>query len=122
MKNPDGGVVLSKCARTKKTYGMTFIKEKNRLGEYWELIWGFPISEAMAGREGYDKTEITGDIRFGAEYRGCPHCGSPSYVKCGTCHKISCWNGSDQTVHCPWCDTTSEIGGTIESLTMGGDV
>lgn len=65
-------VVLCKCGKTHKTYG---IRTEKTLGKRWNMTWAFPIKESTGKREGYDKTSISGDVVMTSEYPGCPYCG-----------------------------------------------
>jgi hypothetical protein len=83
--------------------------------------WAFALSERAAKREGYDRSEISGAIELALAYPGCPHCAKSKVVCCGTCGKVSCWDGEAQVVTCPWCGNRAEIAGTITKLTTRND-
>lgn len=51
-------IALSKCAQTKKMYGIRF----ERTRRDWKYTWAFPIQEKAALHEEYDKTTITGAL------------------------------------------------------------
>ena len=70
-------IALSKCAQTKKMYGIRF--ERARCD--WKYTWAFPIQEKAALHEEYDKTTITGALIQGEEYPGCPYCGAKTEIK-----------------------------------------
>jgi hypothetical protein len=55
--------------------------------------WAFALKESAAKREGYDRSEIRGTIQLDLSYAGCPHCAKSAVVRCGSCGKVSCWNG-----------------------------
>jgi len=103
-------VVLAKCSKTKKLFGMR-VEER---GKTWARTWAFPVDEAKAKHEGYDKNKVSlGDVD--AEYPGCPHCKDGGFVKCGSCEKIGCMGGMNQEGNkgiytCPWCGNS----GTVE--------
>lgn len=56
----------------------------------------------------------SGNFYYGES--GCPYCGNLSYVKCGTCNKLSCWNPEVKRFTCAICDASGEVNGTIDSL------
>lgn len=64
--------VMAACERTKQPFGITV--DKNSSGQY-KFVWAFKIDKEKAQREGYDKTNIKGNITLDAEYPGCPYCG-----------------------------------------------
>ena len=116
----DGGVIMCKCAKSGKAYGMTMIKFGSGSEAYWEHHWTFPLDEKAAGREGYGSSfTIKGDIRWNKKWPGCTYCGNGGYFQCGGCGKINCHGGEDVSV-CKWCNCTCNISGTIESLDVGG--
>lgn len=110
-------VVHARCSRTRKGFGIRY-EEVSPLR--WVATWAFPITETRAKREGYDQEVIEGSFENGKDYLGCPSCWSPGFVKC-SCGKIGCWNGESMTYTCPSCNTTGQLGGSVDSLTSGGD-
>lgn len=110
-------IVMSRCTRRGGGFGIRF--EQLAAGR-WAADWAFAIDEAQAGREGYDRNEISGTFEFDAKYPGCPHCEASSIYRCGNCTRVACWDG-DRTVNCPWCRQTGTIAGEIDRLTAGGD-
>lgn len=109
-------VALTKCARTKRTFGIRFEKT----GRNWTYTWAFPIQEKAASREKYDQTRISGNLLEGEEYPGCPHCGARGFFYCG-CGKLNCWDCESQVVTCSWCGNTGTLGGSIDSINITGD-
>lgn len=105
-------IVVARCSRGQGSFGIRF--EERAPGE-WVGDWAFAMKEASAKREGYDRGEIGGDLAFDAGYPGCPHCRAVSIFKCG-CGKVACWDGETRRVTCPWCRSTGEMRGQIESL------
>ena len=96
-------VVLAKCTKTKKLYGM---RMEERGGD-WVRTWAFPIDEQKAKREGFTDNKISGTLQAVDGYPGCPYCGA---MVCFTdasphCGKMSCFDGGTQHT-CPWCEQT----------------
>ncbi len=114
----EANILLMKCPKTKKTYGVRI--EKKSDGD-WYRTWAFPIKERQAKSEGFDKTQVAGNLYPTEEYPGCPHCGSMNFVQCGKCKKISCWNG-EENLHCDWCGTEmTNIVTATEKFNVSGD-
>ena len=65
----DAAVILAKCYKTKKMYGMR--SQKMNDGDWWRT-WAFPIDEKRAHGEGYDTTIVQGNMYHTEEYPGCP--------------------------------------------------
>ena len=116
-KQPNVVIVMARCSKTHQAYGMRF--EEITPGN-WLLDWAFAMKEDASRKEGYDQSTIAGGFGLDEEYPGCPHCGAGSLVKCG-CGKVGCWDQKSDTFTCPWCHSTGRIGGTIDSLSAGGD-
>ena len=118
MNELDMAVVAARCYRSKALFGMSFKKTKE---EEWHLYWAFLLKETSAQREGYDRTQISGQLITDPQYPGCPHCSSKPYYRCGTCGRVSCWDGIIRTVTCPWCGAVGPLSGTLTSLDAGQD-
>jgi hypothetical protein len=110
-------VVLARCGQSREPFGIRF-EEKGR-GQ-WIADWAFDLEEGVAKREGYDRDAIKGTFGFAEDYPGCPTCRAGSCFKCG-CGKVSCWDGVQRTVTCPWCGKTGTLSGSFDSLSAGGD-
>ena len=114
----NANVLLIRCTYQKRTFGARVQKMSD--GDWWRT-WSFPLSDAQAKNEGYDKTPIQGNLNATEDYPGCPHCGEYGFVQCGTCRKISCYKG-EATVTCDWCGATSGVvTATSKFDVSGGD-
>ena len=116
----DAAVILAKCYKTKKMYGMR--SQKMNDGEWWRT-WAFPIDEKRAHGEGYDTTIVQGNMYHTEEYPGCPYCGTKNFVQCNKCRKLSCWNGETRLT-CLWCgNDMNNIATATEKFNLsGGDI
>jgi hypothetical protein len=110
-------IVVARCSRSKKYFGIRF---EARSTTHWIADWAFALKEAAVKKEGYERNTISGKLTFGDEYPGCPHCENKRLLKCG-CGKVSCWDGRDGPVICPWCGSSGEVVGKIDSLNAGED-
>ena len=128
-------VILAKCSVHNKVFGIRVEKREND----WVRTWAFPIDEARAKREGFDKTKIKGSLTAVDGYPGCPYCGTDEFVQC-PCDKISCWHESktegksekrqerktDTKSHekiaggfrCPWCGRVAKEIENVEAFTV----
>lgn len=124
MITPKVVIIMARCSHSKQSFG---IRLEDKLTGQWMADWAFPIKEAAAKREGYDKSEIAGSFSVDDAYSGCPDCEQKSFVKCGgalfsRCNKVSC-GGEQGSFHaCPWCGNKAQINGYIESLSAGNDL
>ena len=111
-------IVLCKCGEHHKTYG---IRAEKRGQNSWACTWAFPIKEAAAKREGYDKSSVKGNITFEDEFPGCPYCGGHNWTVC-SCGHLSCTIIRDGIFTCEWCGAQGEIDDyTGEAITAGMD-
>ena len=112
-------VVLAKCGEVHRTYG---IRAEKLAHDRWRLTWAFPIKEASAKREGYDKTSIGGQIDATDDYPGCPFCGQKYFTVCTYGH-ISCTILKNGLFTCEWCGARGEIGDyTGQAIKAGSDL
>lgn len=109
-------VILMKCERDGRLSGIRM----EECSGGWCYTWAFPIKESIASKEGYGSTKISGSFFQGEDFNGCPYCGNTGYVRCGQCHKLTCWNGSED-FHCQWCGAEGKVSGTISELDAGQD-
>lgn len=118
VESNEAVIVLSKCAKGHKTYG---IRAERLTSNRWRFTWAFPIKEASAKREGYDRTSISGSIDCTDEYPGCPYCGQQNFVVC-KCGHISCNIVNRGIFTCEWCGAQGTIGEyTGERIIAGND-
>lgn len=83
----------------------------------WALTYGIKDSEFvyMDSRHQSNKKKVDfSKLRIGPQYR-CPYCGNDSFVKCGHCHKLTCYSGYG-LFECVSCGRTGEVQGTIDSV------
>lgn len=111
----EASVILAKCVQNKKLYGIRIEKRDND----WVRTWAFPIKEETAEKEGFDKINFTGSFYTDEEYPGCPYCGTKKCFVCGSCGKISCYDGSDKVV-CSWCGAGGTATNDDEKLDVSG--
>jgi hypothetical protein len=58
----------------------------------------------------------TGKFGMTDDYKGCPSCGSGSYVRCGRCAQLACYDYSWPNFSCPTCGITSQVTHGIDSI------
>jgi hypothetical protein len=110
-------IVIGRCNRSKQGFGIRFERAS---ASQWTATWAFPIRDAVAKREGYASSQISGAFAFDSGYPGCPHCQTRGIFKCA-CGKVACWDGESKTVTCPWCGVRGELSGQVTDLSAGGD-
>lgn len=109
-------IALCKCSRRKGLYGIRIEKE----GSDWIFTWAFPVKEATASREKYDKTRIAGDMMLSPEYPGCPYCGTKGFFRC-VCGKLNCWDGKSHRATCNWCGSRGKLTAGIDFIDSTGN-
>jgi hypothetical protein len=110
-------IAMGRCSQSKQGFGIRF---ERRGGDEWAGTWAFAIKDAVAKKEGYEKTRMNGTFSFDAAFPGCPHCSSQSFFLCG-CGRLACMKGEGHRVTCPWCGGSGEVSGVATSLDGGAD-
>lgn len=110
--------VAAKCSKTKQGFG---IRLEKRFSSKWTATWAFKRGEKGLSEFSDSAAEITGGVLLGQPYPGCPHCRGMSFVCCGSCQKVSCWDQVSKQYVCPHCLVSAEIEGEIEKLKSVAD-
>lgn len=110
-------VVLARCCRTEEHFGVRF---EERARGAWFATWAFGMKPAVASREHFDRSTISGSFNTDDDYPGCPSCGAPSFVRCGACGQMGCWR-SPTRYRCPWCSDEGTVEGYITELSSSDD-
>ena len=108
--------VMATCERTKQSFGITV--DKICSGQY-KFVWAFKIDRDKARREGYDMTNVKGNITLDAEYPGCPYCGEKRHIICTSCNKFFCYHGQEY-VTCPNCGASGNVVSVEQVVLKGG--
>lgn len=103
-KVKEANVIL---ARDMKSHRMFGIRVEKRRDNVWYCTWAFPITETHASNEGYGSTMISGKVKYDSKYPGCPYCGRKSWVECGKCGKLTCYDDCFYT--CAWCGNSGMV-------------
>ena len=107
-------VILAKC-RKDQLYGIRSEKRDHD----WVRTWAFSLQEDMAQKEGLDKVQLTGSFYTDDEYPGCPYCGAKKCFVCGSCGKVSCYDGSEKIV-CNWCGASGKASADNSAMDVTG--
>ena len=108
--------IMGMCEGHRKPFGITVDKR----GNAYAFCWAFKISDAQAGREGYDRTKVRGAVVYDEDFNGCPYCGSKGFYICSQCGKVVCYDGKE-IVTCPCCGKSSGVApGETFDLSGGG--
>ena len=108
-------VILAKCNQEKKLYGIRIEKREDD----WVRTWAFALKEDMAQKEGFDKTNFTGNFYTDEEYPGCPYCGAKKCFVCGKCGKVNCYESGSRVI-CGWCGASGKASNDGESIDVSG--
>lgn len=79
---------------------------------YLTSVTSVPAEQTAA----HAATPMVGQFSISEKYNGCAGCNADSYVRCGSCSKLGCWNTSDPHFRCGWCGHTGNVSGSIDSL------
>lgn len=100
-----------KCSKTKKTFYARFDYAAD---DIWALTYGvtsLPAGEKVSA--GSSQQDIS-RMRTGPQYK-CPYCGSTSFVRCGACKKLTCYDESGH-FDCAYCPNSGSVTGHIEKI------
>ena len=111
-------VVTARCASSGQLYGMRMQQAE---ADTWLYTWSFRLAEKTAAREGYSSGEIAGSLQAGEGWPGCPVCGNISFVRCNSCHRVTCHPNYSGWFSCRWCTSSGEVGGSIDRLQARND-
>jgi hypothetical protein len=110
-------VVLARCSKTKKLFGMRCEKR----GRDWVRTWAFKINERKAKNEKFEENQVIfGEDAIDPGYPGCPYCADVGVSSCD-CGHISCTGemidcGDHGEMDCPWCGSSNEYeSGAVEA-------
>lgn len=102
------------CVSTHKTF---YARYDYAYDNKWVLTYGLKSipSDSSGGISTGNMSKIDmSNTRVGPQYK-CPYCGNYDFVRCGRCHKLTCYSGSGKFV-CDHCGNTGDVNGTIDSL------
>ncbi len=82
----------------------------------WVLTYG--LKNMPSDRSGVFESEMSkidiSNSRVGPQYK-CPYCGNTDFVRCGRCHKLTCYSGGGKFT-CDHCGNVGDVTGTIDTL------
>ncbi|MEV6417398.1 hypothetical protein [Kribbella sp. NPDC051718] len=90
-----------------------------RMGEQWVLVGASrqrPESNPVAA----ERRTQSGGFACASTYTGCPSCGADSFVQCGGCQSMGCWDNSWPDFNCPTCGNRGPVTGEIKSVSTTG--
>lgn len=111
-------IVIARCVQSKQPYGIRF--QQDFVGK-WTATWAFKRGERWLLKPRESSQHLTGGVALGETFPGCPHCGGGSFVRCGHCEAVGCWDKQTDPYPCPHCGRSAPIGGRIESLNASQD-
>ena len=109
-----------KCTKEKKLFHLRYDFAAD---DRWVLTYGIrdDVFKSMSESENSGKSQKTIDIseaRTGPQYK-CPYCGNDSYVRCGKCRKLTCYDDSGR-FSCAHCGNSGKVSGVIKDIDGSG--
>ena len=102
-----------KCASLHKTF---YARYDYAYDGVWVLAYGLkdiPSDSSSTSVGGVSTIDIS-NSRTGPQYK-CPYCGNREFVRCGRCHKLTCYSGGGKFT-CDHCGNVGDVTGTIDIL------
>lgn len=100
------------CCADRSTRTATF----RRQGNEYLLSAVTPNPAPPSGGAATGGLPVDGAFGLAADYRGCPGCGSDSYVRCGSCGELGCWRSNQPYFTCGACGNSGSVSGAITSI------
>lgn len=105
-----------KCVKEKKLFHARYDFAAD---DRWVLTYGIrdDVFKSMSISENAEKNQKTIDLsnaRTGPQYK-CPYCGNNSFVRCGKCKKLTCYDDSG-VFTCVSCGSSGKVSGVISNL------
>lgn len=124
MDSPEfeAGVIVARCVGDHGLFGMRVqrSREDGRSSDWW-ATWSFALDEGtIAAEPGYGAS-LSGSFDVAPGHRACCLCGAVAFFQCGSCQKISCWDGAQNFVTCSWCGNAGALSGHISSVSGSSD-
>ena len=113
MARNEAVILPVNCVSAHKTY---YARYDYAYDEVWVLSYGLkevPSDGVGSSVSGIAKIDIS-NSRTGPQYK-CPYCGNRMFVRCGKCHKLTCYSGNGQFT-CDHCGNVGEVTGTSDAL------
>ena len=108
----DAVCIPAKCGKNSKDFYMMYYKA---FDEKWVLTYGkaeLP-NQTDSNNMGTVSVDLT-PMRTGPQYK-CPYCGNTGFVRCGRCHKLTCYSDGGKFT-CDHCGNVGDVTGTIDTL------
>ena len=103
----------AKCVHTNQTF---YIRYDKAAGGVWCQTYG--VKGVPVGARGSITNKMEIDLSkstIGPQYK-CPYCGNESFVRCGTCHNLTCMPNNTDDFKCAHCGKTGKITGYIKEI------
>ncbi len=107
-------VMPARCVITKEDFDILLDKVKGRLTMIGSKRSEYTSSQMSKNRKGMKAIDLSNGLDTGRTYH-CPICGNKHIVKCGRCHRITCYDGSGHFT-CAYCGNKGEVSGTMKRV------
>lgn len=111
-------VIPARCAVTSEDFDITLGYEKGKFA----MLSGVRTAAAHSHNastvqsSGLKTLDLSNGLIAGRTYH-CPVCGNKDIVRCGKCHRITCYDGKDR-FKCAYCGNSGQVSGTIQSINV----
>lgn len=109
-------VIPARCTVTGEDFDIALGYEKGKLtmpnGKK-----SVPVTHRYASSsqsKGLKKIDLSNGLVTGGTYH-CPVCGNKDIVRCGKCHRITCYDGKG-SFKCAYCGNSGQVSGTMQSV------
>ncbi len=109
-------VIPAKCTVTGDDFDIMLGYDKGKL----TMLSGkksYSMSQRVAPNgqnKGMKAIDLSNGLFVGSTYH-CPVCGNKDIVRCGKCHRITCYNGKG-SFKCAYCGNSGQVSGVMQSV------
>lgn len=109
-------VMPARCTVTGEDFDIALGYEKGKL----TMLSGLKTAVApnyympTAKSTGLKTLDLSSGLVAGRTYH-CPICGNKDIVRCGKCHRITCYDGKGK-FKCAYCGNSGQVSGTMQSV------
>lgn len=110
--------IPARCAVTSEDFDITLGYEKGKFAMLSGVRAAASPSHSVSTVQssGLKTLDLSNGLIAGRTYH-CPVCGNKDIVRCGKCHRITCYDGKGR-FKCAYCGNSGQVSGTIQSINV----
>lgn len=112
------GVIPARCTVTSEDFDIALGYEKGKFAMLSGVRTAASPTHGVSTMQssGLKTLDLSNGLIAGRTYH-CPICGNKYIVRCGKCHRITCYDGKGR-FKCAYCENSGQVSGTIQSINV----